>query len=368
MFRTAPAERFFAEAVIVVQPDPETTDVAGLHDVQWRSATSTALLPAVLQTAAQSVGLPPDLTSLQERVSVTGSSKTFLIRIRARDTSTVAAAALATAVAQQTVLFLQRVSRASLQGTNRTKSFSFDGGLNGWSRTNSLFAVAPTRASRDLSAQQAGTGSLRVDCGESVGCGPHTRVRRPFDAASRYRATIYARVPETSDTPVRVRLVLGSSARDIAAGTSVTLTSERWQLLAVRWTPSENASSAEVAVQTTSSGSTTLLLDSATVAEDNPNVDRRVQQAADARSLRQRVRRVAQGDNYAVLGSASPAGQIGPDTLWWTLGGGVLGLLMGIFALAAADLARRRKHAQCEPSADVDAIPGEVGERDRGRG
>lgn len=344
-FGTAPPERFVAEAVVAVQPDPETTDVAGLHAVQWRTAARTALLPIVLQAAARNLGQTPDLTSLQERVSVTGSAGTSLLRIRARDTSTAAAGRLATAVAQETVLFLRRAGRASLQASDRNRSFTFDRGLDGWSGIGSLFAVSPSRVSRDALAQQGGTHALRVVCGRGVGCGAHVRVGRDFLASARYRATIFARAQQLGGPQPRVRLVLGTSARDIAAGESVTLSSTRWQPLSVRWTPSANASSAEIATQTTSEGPTTIFLDTGTVTEDTANVDERVRQAADARSLRQRASRVADGDNYAVLGSASPAGEVEPDTTLWTLGGALLGLLMGGAGLAAAELARRRKHA-----------------------
>ena len=356
----APSERFVAEAAVAVQLDPEAVDVAQLQSVQWRTAATTALLPVVLRAAAQSLAPAPELKTVQERVSIAGSPGSSVLRIQARDRSVTAANALATAVGRETVLFLRRVSRTNLRSTNRTQSFTFDRGLDGWSRIGSLFAVPPTRLARDESAQQGGTHSLRVVCGPTRGCGPHVGIQRTFVASSRYRATIYARAAESIGPAARVRLVLGTSGRDIAAGTSFSLSSTRWQLLTVRWAPAANSDGAELAVQSTSRGPATFFLDTATVAESIENVDRRVQLAADAQSRRQRARRVAQGDSYVLLGAASPAGEIQADTLGWTIGGALLGLLMGGAGLAATELARRRQHTQREPCANVDAVPREV--------
>ena len=336
-----PQERFVAESVVAVQADNGSVDAAELHRSQWRTAADAALLPSVLQAAAagDTGSERPSLQSLRNRVTVVGSPGTSLLRIRARDRSPAAARALAVAVAQETVFFLRQVSRSNLRVDDGVQGYSFEAGLDGWSRGASLFNLLPTRLARRPSGQ-TGEFSLRVDCAGPTGCGPHTRPRGPFAAAARYRAAAYVRATRPG---ARVRLVLGSSREDVATGAPVTLSDTRWRLLTVSWTPRANSTTAELATQTVSAGKLVMYLDGVVVGEDRSGIDQGVQSAADEASRTIRARRVAAGDRYAVLGTASSAGELDSDTVRSTLVGGLLGLALAVSALAAAELARRRQ-------------------------
>jgi hypothetical protein len=352
-----PAERFIAQSVIAVQADTGSQDAAELHRGQWRTAAEAVRVPAVLLAAARDAGDPkPRLESLEDRVVVAGSPGTSLMQIRARDRSPAASRALADAVAHQTVLFLRTVNRGNLLGIERVQSFSFESGLEGWTAADSQFAVPPKHLSRQAPAE-SGLFSLRSECGAAAGCGPHVQAQGPFSALSSYRVGTYARALRPG---TRARLVLGSSSRDVAVGATVTLPSSGWRPLSVRWTPRAGSTRAELAMQTVSRGAATTLLDGVTVDEDRGGADRQTLGAVDTTLRTVRARRFAEGDRYAAVGSASSVGELSSETLPWTLAGGLLGLAMSAAALAGAELARRRKHAQRQPHPDVDAVAGEL--------
>lgn len=355
-----PAERFVAQSVIAVQADTGSPDAAELHRGQWRTAAEAARVPAVLLAAARDAGDPkPRLESLEDRGLVAGSPGTSLLLIRAQDRSPASSRALADAVAQQTVLFLRTVNRGNLLGTERVQSFSFESGSEGWSAADSRFAVPPKHLSRQAPAE-SGSFSLRSECGAAAGCGPHVQAQGPFSALSSYRVGTYARALRPG---TRARLVLGSSSRDVAVGATVTLPTLptlRWQLLSVRWAPRAGSTSAELAMQTMSRGAATMLLDGVTVDEDRGVGDRQTLGAADTTLRTVRALRFAEGDRYAAVGSASSVGELSSETVPWALAGGFLGLAMSAAALAGAELARRRKHAQRQPHPDVDAVAGEL--------
>ena len=351
-----PAERHVGEAVVAVQAD-NGSDAAALHRDQWRTAASAAEMPSVLLAAARDVGpVRPELDSLRARVSTAGSAGSSVLRIQARANSPASARTLAGAVAQETVRFLRDVNRSSISGNDRVQAYSFELGANGWSAANSTFSSAPRVLAREPLAE-VGRFSLRVECGAAVGCGAHVQARRTFTASFRYRAAAYMRATRPG---TRVRLVFGSSPRDVAVGPTVTLPTTRWQLLSVRWTPHTSSATAEFSSQTRSPQRSTTFLDGATLGEDLRGVDQSDQLTLDGTSRSIRLRRAAAGDRYSVVGAASSVGELSSDTLRWTLVGGLVGLAMAVAGLAGVELARRRQRSQSQPHAEVDAVAGEL--------
>jgi len=329
-------DRFLAEAVVGV----ESSDASDQAKI-WRTFADTLELPQVGRSAARAGNLGIDPSEIAGRVEAVGDPRTKILRVRARADSDALAAALADAVTTQAIEFSRRAARENLVDPTVHSTFDFEDGLDGFT-SRTLFTTPAEGLRQTSGGVTPGSRTLAFRCAlPQQGCGPGTRIRATFNPGTQYMARARA-VSSRGSAPVR--LVLGSSSTDVAVGDSTVVKRDRFTPLRVTWTPSRPATSAVVALQTTSAKRVDLRLDNVEVfdpaqAQVDPGTETRANRIASVL----RARRAANADAYVRVAAATPSGTVGSSTAGWVALGGGLGVVMALAGLLLARQARRRQ-------------------------
>ena len=337
-----PTDRFQADAIVVVQPDVTGSRDGGVAQAgHWRAFADAVELPQVAEAAARASPAGVEASDIPERVRAVGDPSSNIVRVRARGASFPDAVALADAVAAQAVGFMRRAARSNLVRSDPRTAYDFEDGLDGWT-AGSLYSTPSESLNQQRGGARTGNGRLSFVCdGARAGCGPGATVSRPFGPGTRYLAQAYVRASGNSR---RMRLVLGSDSRNVAAGEPVRVDHDGYKRLTVAWTPSRHADNATLALQTTERGRVAASVDTAIVVDptEGPvDEDAAVRSASIVDEVR--ARRAAAGDRYANIGAAASAGVLDGATWRWSLFGAALGVLAAGGGLALAAAARRRR-------------------------
>ena len=340
-------DRFEAGAVITVsRNDASRRSPRGSRE----TVNDLIKLPQVLKAAAESarVQFPP--AEMAERVQVLGHERSGFVRVMARGPSPSEAASLADAVAGQVVKFNRRAALARIRRSG-PQSFRFGRGREGW-RSASRYTL-PVRT---LALTTGATPGLRFVCStRRAGCGPGVELRRTFDIGVPYVAKVVVRGFGGRN---RIRAVLGSDSRDVAAGKPVRLRGNRSQEVRVLWRPRRGATAAVLAIQTTARGPVRASVRGGRVAQvgkgaPGARISRQVERALQ----RRRAEEAATVDRLTVASKAVPSRTIPTSSGIWTVAGGLLGLVVLLLAGGAARVARRSQHqAKRDPDSDVEAV------------
>ncbi len=337
----APSDRFAAESVVGIQHDSgPLPDDPALRRIRWEALAEIARLPEVLTRASRTARDAGSVEDVRRRTTVRGVPGGSVLRVRARGRSPATARALADAVASQAVVYVRDLNRRNFVGTGGPRRFSFEDGVDGWGIGEPEFSFEPRRVVRDVDEARVGSASLRADCDARPGCGPSVEVRGDYNAPAVYTARAFLRSP---DDDVRVQLVLGSASKQVTAGPELAL-SDAWRQTAVRFTPKSTASSLQLSVQKLTPGAASIFVDDAILSKTDEANDQDVEAVARRTSVRIRAARAAAEDRYSVVEGTTLVDQAQPRTALWTLVGGLAGLLAALTGIAAATVARRRRH------------------------
>jgi hypothetical protein len=265
------------------------------------------------------------------RVDIRADPPAGVVEVSTRAGSRASALALADAVALQTAT-LARGLAVGANGSAGVSVGDFEGSLDGWLGP-SLFNSLPTSVGTTKATPRFGRGSLLARCPGIPGCGPSAQVFYPFRAGAGYTAVMWLRA---SGPGVRASALLGSAANDVATSPALPL-SRGWRRLAVAWTPRRASADAEIGVQLQSRRSTAIGVDGVAILDP-----------FQSRSSRQAFTPAAQSRALAAgrYVTVSPARAIGVETApaieRASVGAGA-GLIVALAAIAAAEIARRRR-------------------------
>jgi hypothetical protein len=351
-----PADRFQADAIVVIQPDVPAPGPGSDAQTTYRRSFADAIeLPQVAEAAVRAGVAGVDAADVPDRVSVVGEGRSNIVRVRARGVSLPQAVTLADAVAAQAVAFMRRAARSNLVETGLAMSYDFENSDDGWTaRTLFSSAVATLGAARG--GAETGTGRLSFVCtGKDIGCGPGVAISRPFVPGTQYAARAFVR----SDGASRpLRLVLGSAGDDVGVGKPVRL-DDSYQQLTVTWTPQRLVGSATLGLQTTEEGRVAASVDRVTVVDPSEvgAVDIAAADRSASLSTDLRARRAAASERYSNVGNAASVGTMDAGTGRWAILGGVVGILAVCSGFALAAAARRSSHQHPDDKPDTQVEP-----------
>jgi hypothetical protein len=252
--RPATTNRFGAEATIAVGP---AAGISGL-----RHYADAASLLQVVTGAVAATGSGESVAAIRANTSVVVVPSLRVVLIRARAESQEAALALTNALAERAFEFVRtNLFERSGDGTAGVGDFE-DGRRQQWGLVRSAFNSRPLLLRTAHGSARFGVGKLQVRC-PARGCGPSRRLFGSFHQGVAYRASAWVR---SSSARRGVVLVLGASGADVGASPARTL-SASWQRLAATWTPQTDAASAEIALQTRSSGDVSFEVDGVSLAD-----------------------------------------------------------------------------------------------------
>jgi hypothetical protein len=301
-----------AEAQLTVRAAPGES-----QQVAWHTLAQALDVARVRQQVAQAGGQQAP----EVQVGTRGDPRSALITIYAVGETSAQAQLLANAAAFAAPTFLRETVAppAVLRST-------FEQSSEGWNLGGGLYVLPPEQARPVRTTPHTGAGALEVTCTTVVigGCGPFLRINRAFLRDTTYETVGWVK----GATKPRLRIVLGSTPRDVAVGETVHATAH-WRRLAVRWIPQRDVNVARVAFQVMSRGTSRFEIDDVQVGARTAIVHATAPE-----------RRTAQ---YAtVLPATSATLLTSHDTGAWAGGGAAGGLLVGGAAALAFVTARRR--------------------------
>lgn len=341
-------DRFRSESVVSIQaPD------AGAATAAWHTLAASLRVPAVLSDIRTTANTVESGRDLADKLEAVGDPRSTFLRIRARGPSQAEADALADAAARLAVEAAVETTRRSLVPPGVNVSFGFEQSPQDWDGEDNIFPARPARIGLTRTSPFSGDAALRIRCPTATfGCGPAVQLLARFEGRTSYTAEGRLRSP--TGAPVRARLVLGSSATDVRAGRTVTLT-ERWTKLSVAWVPRRATFAAELAVQ--AAAQRPFDLDAVDLYDHRrPRAHERRQRAS---AQRVREQAAATADRFTVASRAQAVPRAPAGTARSALLGGLVGLLAGLAGSLAERAARRRK-PQHEPGTDVEPVTGEL--------
>lgn len=230
--------RFAAEAAIVVHPRADAGEL--------NRYAAAASLPQVVSGARAAAHSRHSAATIRENTSVVVVPSLRTVLIRVRYASNLAALALANALGERALEFVETNLKATADGTRHVGGF--ESGLEQWGLVRSAFNSTPVRVRQVEGAALFGSGSLQVTCPPRRACGPSRRLYGSFHEGVSYSISGWVR-SQSARTPVT--LVLGASGADVGVGRARNL-SASWHRLVASWTPRADAGSAEIAFQSTS--------------------------------------------------------------------------------------------------------------------
>jgi hypothetical protein len=304
----APSAYFRAESELTV-----TAPTQGLQSVAWHTLDHALTLPSLRAEIAQLGG--EEISALH--VGTLGDPESSLITVYADGASPTQADSLASAAVSVAVNFLRQTVYASTV----TRS-TFDESTDGWDLGAGIF-VLPAQIQQTRQQGHNGPGALAATCPTS-GCGPYLVLDRTFLRGTTYTATGWVNAPPST----RMRIVLGSTPRDVAVGATLP-GGTGWKRFSVEWTPQDKAPRAVVTFQVMSFGTSRFFIDDVEVGPRTAVEGHVTQNYA---------------PQYRLVVPAAVSGTLSAgDTASWAAGGAGGGLFVGSAAVAAGAAATRRR-------------------------
>jgi hypothetical protein len=320
-----PEFRYTAEVVVVTDRVQSGFDV-----LERRPAVRLARFAEVLdlphvETAARETTSARG--NLRERVSVSASQSSGLMRITAHDRSPEEAAELANAFVDHALTFIRGLD--SLEG-DRFALGDFEGGFEGWNEA-SQFAVPPSSLRLVTAHPKFNSSALHVTCQARPACGPAVRFFYPFQSHRMYEATAWLRA---SDRRFLVTMVFGANPADYAL-LSPTRLGRRWNRYSLQWVPNESYARGEVTVQSAGGGAADFYIDGVSLSGASASPRSRPSEEAEGQAF-------AKGP-YVAASPAVPTGVVDRRTWLWTLAGASFGMIAAALAVGIGWAAARRQ-------------------------
>jgi hypothetical protein len=282
--------------------------------VVWHTFRQALTVASVRTNVARTAGVEPS----ELRIGMGGDPQSSLITVYAYGDSADQADLLANTAAAAGVNFLSQSVYAPPVVTS-----TFDESSEGWDVGPGIFLLPPNPSQQTRALGHARPGALTAMCTNRLAgdCGPYLSIPRPFLRGVTYTAAGWVQ----TQPGVRIRLVLGSSAGNVAVGAISSGTSQ-WQRLSVQWLPRSNSSKAVAAFQVMSVGTSHLAIDDVEV---GPRAV--VQRSGFGARQAPHFKTVLSAESRSVLDSSK--------TTAWAIGGAGAGLLVGVAALVAGMIA-----------------------------
>jgi hypothetical protein len=327
---TQPESPYSAE--VVVEADRAASSADRLES-EGRAAVRLARLeevlglPQVATAVKETTSAPGDL---RDRVTVTRSPVSGLLRISARGGSPAQAAELANAFLAQALAFIRGLD--ALDG-DRVVLGDFEADLEGWGGP-SLFAVPPNSLRVVRGDAKFNSSALHVTCLPRAGCGPSIHFFYPFQADRVYEATAWLRGATRRSS---VTMVFGVNSGDYVALPPTRLR-RAWTRYSLQWVPKQNYRNGELTVQTANLRAAEFYIDGVSLAWGRAITragSRRAAERAEAQAF-------AQGP-YVAAWPAVPTGELERRTALWTLAGAAFGFIAAASVVGIGWTAARRR-------------------------
>jgi hypothetical protein len=325
---TQPKFRYSAE--VVVEAD---RPVPGLDRVERTGTVRLSRLEEVLDLPQVETAVKETTSAsgnLRDRVTVTPSRESGLLRISARDRSPEQAVELADAFVAQGLSFIRALN--ALDG-DRFVLGDFEGGLEGWGGP-SQFVVPPNSLGVVREEPKFNSSAMRIVCPPRAGCGSSVRFFYPFQADQIYEASAWLRAPGRGSS---LTMVFGSNPRDY-----VSLAPRRlrraWTRYSLRWAPTQSYRNGELTVQTGERRAAEFYVDGVSLVGG-----RAIPRAGSRRAAEQAEAQAFGRDPYVAAWPAVPTGELDRRTELWTLAGAAFGLIVAASAVGIGWTAARRR-------------------------